>query len=176
MAMGFQFLPRQPHRLPQSQPGFQATVSRFRAVLVENAPQPELSHLPHRAVGENGRVFERNPRLVIVTVGNPATNLRRSRPPLVEQSVEGMMNMIKAPLFQEFGLEHLPGPGSPGAERNVVRHSSYPCSNSLRNRVRGRVARIWRTFCSWGSINRSTCSWSGDLSQTGSVRDKSPVI
>src|SRR5690606_41721145 len=109
-------------------------------------------------------------------VRNPATDLRLSPTPCVEQNVEGMMNMIKAPLVQEFGLEHLPGPRSPGVERKLICHSSYPCSNSLRNRVRGRVARMWRTFCSWGSINRSTCSWSGDLSQTGSVRDKSPVI
>src|SRR5262249_19873188 len=64
-----------PERLRQSQPGLDPPAAAIVAVMVEDALDPLASNLSIRAVGEDGRILERNRDLVVVTIRHPALEL-----------------------------------------------------------------------------------------------------
>src|SRR5882762_5641181 len=64
--------------------------------MIDNAMNPDSPHFAHRAVGENGCVFDRNVSLVMEAVGHPTAQRFRRKAPFVHGDVERMLIVVSA--------------------------------------------------------------------------------
>src|SRR5690606_25896946 len=110
IAQTLRVLARQSDGFREAQPRVDAPGMLAVAVVIENAFDPQPTHLPIGAIRENRRVLHRYAALVVVAVSDPAANLLGSRAAAVQHHVEGVVYVIRAALLAQAHLEFLATP------------------------------------------------------------------
>ena len=163
MPIFHQLVARQPARLAQSQPCFDAAFVQERrlpsrrtlprqggletappcnhAIVIENAMNPDPAHFAHGAIGKNRGVFDRNVALIIETICDPTAQCFGRKPAFVHGDVERMFVVVSAradgaQIFNE--RLAVPKPSGHKTISNPSHAISIPaCSTCARSRVPG---------------------------------------
>src|SRR5690606_1953777 len=86
--------PAQAHGFGERQPGLDATHISLMTIVVQNALQPQAAHRGIRAVRHDGGILLWNPHLVVVSIGDPPTDLFRRALAAVHGSMIRVVNMV----------------------------------------------------------------------------------
>src|SRR5581483_6416402 len=97
-------------RLAEPDPGLDTALLVDRAVLVEDALDPQAAHLAVGTVGEDRAVLHRDIELVVEAIGDPSADLRGRQLALVHPDVERMVDVVARLLCAQLVLEFLPAP------------------------------------------------------------------
>src|SRR6266403_3146995 len=121
--------------------GLETAPPCIRAVVIENAVNPDSPNFAHGAIGENRRVFDRNILLIIETISDPAAQCFRRKLAFVHGDMERMFVVVSAradvaQVFDErFAVPKFSGHNTIS---NPSRAISIPaCSTCARSRVPG---------------------------------------
>src|SRR6185503_13104309 len=124
--LGDELLARHAEGLAQAQPRLDPARPLGRAVVVDDPLDPLAAHLDLGAVGEDGRVLDRDALLVVEAVGDPALQLVARELARVHPHVERVQVVVARALRAQTLDEVVPGPGGrlAGGCRRAVDHRS----------------------------------------------------
>jgi hypothetical protein len=95
----------------------------WRSVVIENPMNPDSAHFAHRAVGEDGRVFDRDVSLIVEAICYPTAQRFRREPAFIHGEVKGMFVVIGTYADRtQIGDERFPVPKLSGHKTISTNH------------------------------------------------------